>query len=198
MESTSHSLLEQVSSGAPNAWWRLNELYRPFLYRWFRRGPIPHADAEDLVQETMLVVARELPAFVHCGRRGAFRRWLRNVTVYIEKSYWRSKQSHGQSVGGTAFSSLLQQVEDSGGELDQMWDREHDRYVLAELLRLISVDFQPQTMKAFQRLAIDGASPREVAEELGMSVGAVYVAKSRVMQRLRTEAREFLENLSES
>jgi RNA polymerase sigma-70 factor, ECF subfamily len=72
--------------------------------------------------------------------------------------------------------------------LNRQWDVEHDRYVLGRLLDLVGEEFEPATLKAFRRLALDGARGEEVAAELGMSVGAVYVAKSRVLQRIRREA----------
>jgi RNA polymerase sigma-70 factor, ECF subfamily len=65
---------------------------------------------------------------------------------------------------------------------------EHDRYVLDCLLDLVEEEFEPATVRAFRRLALDGASGAEAAAELGLSVAAVYVAKSRVLQRIRQEA----------
>ncbi len=69
-----------------------------------------------------------------------------------------------------------------------MWDEEHDRYVLDCLLDLMQEEFEPATLQAFRRLALDGISGAEVAGELGVSVAAVYVAKSRVLARIRQVA----------
>ena len=86
------------------------------------------------------------------------------------------------------MSEVLSQVADPDSALNRHWDEEHDRYVLRCLLDLVEQEFEPKTFRAFRRLTLDDASGAEVAAELGMSVGAVYVAKSRVMQRIREEA----------
>ena len=188
MKTTSHSLLRLIEADSPGAWTRLSELYRPFICSWLRRRSIPNDDAEDLAQEVMLVVARELPGFAHSGQKGAFRSWLRSITQFIEKGYWRSRHYRGRPVGGTDFSAWLEQVEVADDGSFRQWDQEHDEYVLRELLRLVACEFEPRTMQAFRRLALGGESPEDVAQELGMSVGAVYVAKSRVLRKLRAEA----------
>ena len=82
----------------------------------------------------------------------------------------------------------MQQLADPDSDLNRQWDEEHDRYVLDCLLDLVEEEFEPATLQAFRRLALDGASGAEVAEELGLSVSAVYVAKSRVLARVRQEA----------
>jgi RNA polymerase sigma-70 factor (ECF subfamily) len=72
--------------------------------------------------------------------------------------------------------------------LNRQWDEEHDRYVLRCLLELMELEFEPTTVLAFRRVALEQADSAEVAKELGISVGAVYAAKSRVLGRLRQEA----------
>ena len=82
----------------------------------------------------------------------------------------------------------MQQIADPDSELNRQWDEEHDRYVLHCLLALVEEEFEPITLQAFRRLAFDGVSGAEAAQELGLSVSAVYVAKSRVLARIRKEA----------
>ena len=77
------------------------------------------------------------------------------------------------------------QIQDPESELNRQWDQEHDRYVLRCLLDLMEQEFEPSTIQAFRRLALEEASGAEVAEELGLSVAAVYVAKSRVLHKIR-------------
>jgi RNA polymerase sigma-70 factor (ECF subfamily) len=83
---------------------------------------------------------------------------------------------------------MVQQLEDPESELSRLWDEQHDQYVLRCLLDLMELEFEPTTVQAFQRVALDGAAAEEVGRELGLSVGAVYVAKSRVLKRIREEA----------
>ena len=93
-----------------------------------------------------------------------------------------------QASGGSGATAALQQLADPESDLNRQWDEEHDRYVLGCLLDLVEQEFEPATLQAFRRLALDGASGAEVAEQLGMSVSAVYAAKSRVLQRIRQQA----------
>ena len=82
----------------------------------------------------------------------------------------------------------MQQLQDPSSDLNRHWDEEHDRYVFRCLLDLVEQEFEPITVQAFRRLALDGARGAEVAQELGLAVGTVYSAKSRVLQRIRQEA----------
>ena len=148
---------------------------------------MPAGDLEDLSQEVLLSVVKHLPGFEHSGHRGAFRSWLRTIVCSRTADYWRALEVAAPA-GGSGATAALQQIADPESDLNRQWDEEHDRYVLRCLLHLVEEEFEPATLQAFRRLALDGASGAETAEELGLSVAAVYVAKSRVLQRLRQEA----------
>ena len=149
---------------------------------------MPAADLEDLSQDVLLSVVKHLPSFEHSGHRGAFRSWLRTIVCSRTADYWRATGASTQASGGSGATAALQQIADPDSDLNRQWDEEHDRYVLGCLLDLVEEEFEPATLQAFRRLALDGASGAEVAQELGMSVAAVYVAKSRVLPRIRQEA----------
>jgi RNA polymerase sigma-70 factor (ECF subfamily) len=180
---TRHSLLIRAQAGEAAAWEVITTLYRPLMVGWLRGQGVPPGEVDDLVQEILLRVVQSLPGFSHSGRVGAFRAWLRTIACHRILDYWR-----GAGRGGAAAGIDLTQFEDPDSELCRRWDQEHDRYVLQCLLDLVSQEFEPATVRAFQRLTLDDAPGAVVAEELGMSVGAVYVAKSRVLQRIRREA----------
>ena len=80
---------------------------------------------------------------------------------------------------------MLEQLEDPHSDLSRQWEQEHDCHVVQRLLRRVEEAFTPPTRRAFRRLVLEGARPEEVAAELGLSVNAVLIAKSRVLQRLR-------------
>ena len=86
------------------------------------------------------------------------------------------------------MEELARQLEDADSELSRKWDLEHDRYIVRRLLEMMEQVFERSTVQAFRRLTLDGASADEVAAELGMSKGAVYVAKSRSPPAIREEA----------
>jgi RNA polymerase sigma-70 factor (ECF subfamily) len=143
---------------------------------------------EDLSQDVLVSVVEHLPAFEHSGRLGAFRSWLRTIVCRRTSDYWRAVVACTPASGGGVATTALQEIAAPDSDLNRRWDEEHDRYVLGCLLDLVGEEFEPATLRAFRRLALDGAGGEEVAAEQGMSVGAVYVAKSRVLRRIRREA----------
>lgn len=188
MSSTRLSLLAEAGAGTDHAWSRLVELYRPLVYGWLRRNHVAHHDAEELTQDVLSTVFQELPAFSHSGRTGAFRHWLRQITVNRARGFWRAGRLRKAARGSSSFRSMVEQLADETSKLSRVWDCEHDQHVLRELLRRMESDFNEATMQAFRRQVFDEASANDVAAELGISVGAAYSAKSRVLRRLRQEA----------
>jgi RNA polymerase sigma-70 factor (ECF subfamily) len=190
---TSASLLDRIRTSPDEAAWRrLDDLYRPLVRRWLLRDPSLGDDAEDVVQEVMAVLVRELPGFRR-QRNGSFRRWLRTITAHRLGALYRSRKNRPQALGGPLEESPLAQLADAHSELSRQWDREHDRYVLGRLLELIAPLFEPTTLAAFRRVAVEGVASAQVAEELGLSLNAVLVAKSRVLNRLRQEAKGLID-----
>lgn len=188
-EHTRRSLLVRIRSGDPAGWEAFATLYRPLMVGWLRGQGVPPGETDDLVQEILLSVVRSLPQFDHSGRVGAFRAWLRTIACRRAQDYWRSTGRVPAAGGG--FD--LKQLEDPASELARRWDEEHDKYVFRCLLDLVGEEFEPATLRAFRRLVLDEAPGAVVARELGVSVGAVYVARSRVLQRIRQEAEGLIE-----
>jgi RNA polymerase sigma-70 factor (ECF subfamily) len=188
MEDTRKSLLLRAQTGEENAWKDLTDLYRPLILGWLKRQGVAARDVDDLNQEILLSVVRGLPAFEHSGRPGAFRSWLRTIVCSRTIDYWRAMNPGTQASGATDAAVALQQIEDPKSDLNRRWDEEHDRYVLGCLLDLMEEEFEPTTLQAFRRLTFDGVSGSQAAEELGLTVSAVYMAKSRVLKRIRQEA----------
>jgi RNA polymerase sigma-70 factor (ECF subfamily) len=190
MSQTPLSLLDRLRLRPDEAAWRqLLDLYVPFLRLWLRRHGAPPDDVEDLVQDALAVVVRELPRFEHNGRPGAFRAWLRQVAAHRLGALWRSRPSRPVAVGGDAFAAALARLEDPASELSRQWDREHDLHVAHQLQEMARGDFEPATWQAFRRVVLDGARAADAAAELGVSVNAVLLARSRVLRRLREMAR---------
>ena len=194
MVQTSASLLERLRLHPDaGAWQRLIDLYEPLIRGWLRRHDLQHSDLDDLVQDVLGVLVKEIPDFQHNGRPGAFRSWLRSVTVHCLRRFWRAQRYHADAAGGSAWEEHLRQLEDPTSGLSKLWDEEHDRHVLRKLLAMIEPDFHPTTWQAFRRLVLDGVPAAVVATDLGLSVNAVLIAKSRVLQRLRQEAQGLLD-----
>src|SRR5947209_9927460 len=132
---TSLSLLERLA-GTPtdDDWRRLLALYQPLLRAWLARAGVPAPDADDLVQEVLLVVFREVKGFEWRGP-GSFRAWLRTILVNRTRGYFRARQRRLNATGDSGFLRRLDDLESPDGALSALWDREHDEHVVATLLR---------------------------------------------------------------
>ena len=189
MAATSAPLLERLNDRSDSvAWRRLVDLYSPLINAWLRRHGVSADDAEDLTQGVLEVVVREVSRFRHNGRPGAFRTWLRTITINCLRQSVRSRRLGTQAAGSPDVAAMLDQLQDPASDLSRRWDQEHDEFVLKHLLDLIEPDFRPATWQAFRRQVIDGARAETVAAELGLTVNAVLIAKSRVLSHLRTSA----------
>jgi RNA polymerase sigma-70 factor (ECF subfamily) len=188
MNETRHSLLLRAQTGETDAWKDLTDLYRPLILAWLNRQGVPAGDLEDLCQEVLLSVVQNLPGFRHSGQRGAFRTWLRTIVCRRAADYWRAIDVDTQAQGGSSATAALQEIADPESALNRQWDEEHDRYVVHCLLDRVEEEFEPVTLQAFRLMALDGVRGEEAAQELGLSLAAVYVAKSRVLARMRQEA----------
>jgi RNA polymerase sigma-70 factor (ECF subfamily) len=184
---TSVSLLERLA-GAPtdDDWRRLLDLYQPLLRAWMARAGVPASDVDDLAQDVLVIVFREVAGFERC-RQGAFRAWLRTILAHRVRDYFRGQKYRPTATGGSDFLRRLDELESPESALSKLWDREHDEHVAAALMRRVQGDFAPATWQAFRRHALEGEPAAHVAAELGLSLNSVLLAKSRVLKRLRQE-----------
>jgi RNA polymerase sigma-70 factor (ECF subfamily) len=188
MSETSLSLLQRLCHQPdPESWQRLVELYTPLMRDWLQRASVQLQDADDLIQEVFSVLVKELPRFHYEPERGSFRGWLRTIMANRLRAFYRGRQARPLAAGGSDFAEMAAHLEDPHSQLSQLWNREHDQYLARRLLEMIKPDFEATTWRAFESVTIDGATPAEAAEELGISVNAVFIAKSRIMRRLRQE-----------
>jgi len=191
---TSLSLLDRLGDPSnATAWERLVEIYTPLIRSWVAQRANLGSDADDVVQEVLAVVVRRLPEFEHNQRIGAFRCWLRTITVNCLRDYFRHGKRHPTAAGGSDVQAMLDQLADSDSPLSKAWDEEHDRHLTRKLLAMIRPQFEDTTWRAFERMALDGLPAEAVAQELKISPNAVFIAKSRVMSRLRHEGRGLLD-----
>ena len=197
MNETSLSLLNRLRhSPESESWDRLVELYAPLLRAWLRKYDVQASDADDLTQEVLLAVSKDLDKFEHAGQPGAFRGWLKAILVNRLRKFWRSRDRRPQARGDSDIDARLAQLDDPASEISLIWNREHDQYVLRQLLALAEPHFAGSTWTAFCRVALEGAKPDVVARELGISLNAVCLAKSRVLRRLRQESEGLVESSS--
>lgn len=195
MNETSLSLLNRARLASDEAWRQVESLYASLLRKWLCRFQVEAHDAEDLVQEVLLTVSRELPGFEHSGRVGAFRSWLRTILVHRVRDLSRSRQHRPAAVGGSTWAEQFERLADESSDLSHLWNDEHDEHVLAQLMDQVRPRFEATTWEAFRRQVFDGQRADVVAAELGLSLNSVYVARSRVLSLLRREADGLIDGL---
>jgi RNA polymerase sigma-70 factor (ECF subfamily) len=196
MPDTSTSLLDRIRLHPDGpSWKRVVELYTPLIQGWLRRssGALQSHDLDDLVQDVLGQMVRGLPTFQHSRRPGAFRCWLRTITVHRLLAFRRAQKSRPLASGDSSVDPELAQLEDPESDLSRLWDREHDQHVLRRLRELVEPEFNPASWQAFTRTALLGERAAAVAADLGMTINAVLLAKSRVLRRLRQESRGLVE-----
>ena len=186
MDETSLTLLERLQRNPdPESWQRIVDIYSPLIARWLARASLQYVDHQDIVQEVLSVVVKKLPEFQR-RRKDRFA-WLRAITVNCLRSHWRSTKHRVLSGGRDDIQQKLQEMEDPTSALAREWDAEHDRHVVRRLLELMEPHFEPKTLSAFRRVVVEGQKPTQVASELGISVNAVFLGKSKILRRLRRE-----------
>jgi RNA polymerase sigma-70 factor (ECF subfamily) len=181
MNTTPVSLLERLRQPAEQAaWTRFVDLYTPLLYAWARRLGLQPQDAADVVQEVFVVLVRKLPEFAYDPGQ-SFRGWLRTVL----HNKWRNfrRQRERLSAGAAAELDQLAGPE----EPLELEETEYRQHLIQRALQLLQAEFQPTTWKAWWEYVVCGRPVADVAQELGISTNAVYLAKSRVLGRLRAE-----------
>jgi RNA polymerase sigma-70 factor (ECF subfamily) len=170
------------------AWARFVNLYGPLVYRFVRQRGLQDADAADLTQEVFQAVARAAGRLDYDPAQGTFRGWL--FTVTRNKLYDFLERGRHRPVGAGDSSAQRRLEEEPSPQDEEGWDREHDRQLFHWAAQAVRGHFSEQTWQAFWRTAVEGRSGQEVADELKMTVGAVYVARSRVLARLTKQIQE--------
>jgi RNA polymerase sigma-70 factor, ECF subfamily len=191
---TSRSLLERVKKDEPQAWDQLVALYAPLVFQWCRAWGLREQDIADIFQDVFQAVAVHVGGFRKERVGDTFRGWLRTITRNKVHDHFRRLGREPEGVGGSAAQDRLAQLPAPRPHEDSSLSAECDeRQLLSRALELIRPEFAERTWQAFWRTAIEERSAPEVAVELSMSAGAVRVAKSRVLQRLREELGELIE-----
>ena len=193
---TSLSLLVRAADSTDaESWDRLTSIYVPLMRQWLNTYDVQPSYADDLIQEVLTTVVRDLPKFDHNQRAGAFRAWLRRILVNRLRNFWRDRQHRPVATGGSSVLERLNQLEDEASDTSRIWDAEHDQAVIARLLELIQPSFADKTWEAFRRQMFEGQRADQVAAELEMPLSSVYVARSRVLSALRREAAGLVDSI---
>lgn len=189
--STSTTLLERLRDHDIDAWRSFVFLYSPLVASWCRRLGVAEADVEDVVQETLAACSRGLTTFRRDEPGDSFRSWLKTIAQNKARDHFRrtGRQPAGVAVGGTDHTLQLHGVADGPeSDLDSEGSAPNERaWLIQRGVNLVRAEFTEATWRAFELTATEGVSPIDVAQKLGLSINAVYKARSRVLRRLREE-----------
>jgi RNA polymerase sigma-70 factor (ECF subfamily) len=166
------------------AWVQFTERYGRKIYAWCRGWNLQGADAEDLTQDVLLKLAEKLQTFVYDPAK-SFRAWLKTIARHAWSDYWSGRKAV-VATGGSQALELLQTVE-ARDDLVRRLEEEFDRELLDEAMAQVRTRVLPRTWEAFERTALRGQSGAEAAQELGMKVATVFVARSKVQKMLQEE-----------
>jgi RNA polymerase sigma-70 factor (ECF subfamily) len=187
--STASTLIERLKVRESQAWSRLNQLYGPIIYAWCRRAGMAPEDAADILQEVFRALVRRVGDFRRDRPGDTFRGWLWTVTHNKIRDHRRLAKDRAQGAGGTDAQRRWLELADEppGGEADD------DASLLHRWLELLRREFEDRTWQAFWRTTVELQYAADVADELGMTLNAVYKAKARVLARLRQELADLME-----
>jgi RNA polymerase sigma factor (sigma-70 family) len=189
--STRYSLLLRIQDPTnERAWGEFVSLYEPLIYGLARRQGLQDADARDLCQDVFRAVAKAAGSFTPNPAQGSFRTWLFRIARNLMLNLLRQQRRHPRGSGDSDIQRLLEAHTDGADEQSQMLERDYRRRLFRFAAESIRGQFAPATWEAFWLAAVENRSASDAAAQAGISVGAVYIAKSRVLARLRERVLE--------
>jgi RNA polymerase sigma-70 factor (ECF subfamily) len=192
MPTTRPSLVIRLRDHRDNdAWQQFVQVYAPLVYRFARRRGLQDADAADLTQEVLGAVSTSVAGLEYDPRRGLFRSWLYTLAHRRLCDFLTRQQKLTVGSGDSQTIALLKEVPAAD---EDIWNKDYKSRLFHWAAEQARSDFSESTWQAFWQTSVAGRDPGQVALELGVSIGAVYVAKSRVQSRLRQLVREVEED----
>ncbi|HVC95864.1 MAG TPA: sigma-70 family RNA polymerase sigma factor [Pirellulales bacterium] len=187
------SLLVRLRDGSNQVAWReFMQIYGPVVYGFARSRGLQDADAADLMQDVMRSVIGAMGRFDYDRNQGTFRGWLFTVTRNKIFNFLSARRIRPQGSGDSATNRMLQAEPDPNDGSDD-WEVEYQRRLAGLAMERVKSEFQEKTWRAFWLTAVEGAAAADAARQVGISSGAVYVAKSRVLARLKEEVETIMQ-----
>ena len=184
------SLIRRLQSGADeDAWTEFSNIYRHVIVKLASSKGLQAADAEDLAQKVLLSISKHIVGWKPDPKRGRFRTWLQKVVRNATLNALTRIPEDVAPGGTTAIRSMADLPQSDAAAFDQEWKRETLNWAVGQ----IRPEFEPATWDAFWLTAVEGQSPKAVASQTGKSLGAVYIARTRIMKRIRAKVDELLE-----
>jgi RNA polymerase sigma-70 factor (ECF subfamily) len=182
---TLFAVLEQPANS--EAWSKFVERYRPTVFHWCRQHGLQMADAEDVTQEVLGKFAKAVRTFTYDRSKAGFRAWLRTVTK--RALYDLVADSRKDRARGLVRAAGILDSTQAAHELEHNLEQEFERELMDQAMQLVRERVEEKTWRAFELLAIEGRSGKQVGQQVELSVAAVYMAKCRVQRMIAEEVR---------
>ena len=176
--------------------------YRNLIYSAARRTGLNEDECEQVVQDTLIAVAKKMPGFTYDPAKDSFKGWLLTVTRWRVLDQFQKRACEQGRRTGTASpqsdeTATIERVADpAGSQLEAIWDEEWDKHILQTTLALVKRAVQPRQYEIYYLHVVLGQSIPEVTKALGVSSTQVYLAKHRVGRLIRKEAAKMKKTLS--
>ncbi len=175
------------------AWSEFVAIYEPLVLRLLRRSGLQDSDAHDVCQQVFAALAKDIESWRPDGRERSFRRWLFRIARNRVIKFLAKERKRHRAAGGTDAQLALEQARDDATPLPELFEQEYRRQLMRWAAEQVRPEFRPATWQAFWESYIEDRPIAQVAEQLGMSTGSVYVARSRIVARIRQVVRRRLE-----
>jgi RNA polymerase sigma-70 factor, ECF subfamily len=184
MGETSTGLLVRIKSRDQEGWREFVQLYGPLVYSWCRRAGLQEADAADVGQNVFRTVAGSIDGYHHEQDGDSFRGWLRTVTRTRIIDFQRRQAREPRGAGGSEAQAVWLELPASSEDLGSS-DVEEKSILIRRAVDMVLGRCETTSRQAFLRVVIAGEHPEGVARDLGVTVNAIYLAKSHILRRIR-------------
>ena len=188
MEPTRSSLLRRVRNlDDATGWDEFDKLYRPILVIYARRRGLRPEEADEIAQQCMTALVERMQTF---APKSSFRGWLRGMVDHKVNDYLTQRRKHRR-----ADTDLLARTPDPGRSPEELWQEQWNRVHLDFCIKRLRTDYAPHTLQAFAMYVLEERPVKEISRRLGMTPNQIYVAKTRVMARIRERFADTIDSL---
>jgi RNA polymerase sigma-70 factor (ECF subfamily) len=192
LPTTRFTLLARLQDPANQlAWEEFVAVYEPAVYGFARKKGLQDADARDLCQDVLRAVALAIERWEPDPRRGSFRAWMFRIARNMLINFCTQRRRHTRGSGDSQLHRVLAEAPARRNGDSALYEAEYRRQLFAWAADIVRGEFADSTWQAFWQTAVEGRETKVVAAALDMSAGAVYIARSRVIARLRARIEEF-------
>ena len=193
---TRQSLISRLKNWEDQASWQcFFDTYGKLMYAVALQAGLNDSEAQEVVQETVIAVAKNIPDFKYDPAQGSFKGWLLHTTRWRIADQFRKRNHAGNNIdpeeNGTRKTAIIDRIPDPAGpDLEAIWDREWTKSLFSAALEKVKREVNPKQYQIFDLYVIKQWPAQKVAETLGISCGNVFLAKHRVSMLVKRKLRE--------